>query len=83
MRLSIAEFRADMADPLNRVAYNGARIELHRRGKVVAAVVSVEDLERLRELEDHSDRKAAAKARKEKGAIPLEQIKAELEMKGK
>jgi len=82
MRLSIAEFRADMADPLNRVAYSGERIELHRRGKTVAVVVSMEDLELLQRMEDEADLKTARKARKEKGAIPLEDIKAELGMKG-
>jgi hypothetical protein len=83
MELNIVSFREQMADPINRVMYAGERIVLQRRGKSVAAVVSMDDLELLRSLEDRADLKAALKARKEKGAIPLENIKAELGMKGK
>lgn len=78
MRISIAEFREQMAEPINRVAYQGERVVLERRGKGVAALVSMDDLKTLEELEDAADLKAALKARKEPGAIPLEQIKAEL-----
>ena len=38
-----------------RVAYKGERIVLERHGKDVAALVSVEDLELLEELEDRTD----------------------------
>ena len=44
---------------------------LKRRAKGVAAVVSMEDLKLLEELEDRADVKAAMKARKEKGGITL------------
>ena len=40
----------------------------------------MEDLELLNALEDRADVKAALKARKEKGAVPLEKIKARLGM---
>ncbi|MCC7351122.1 MAG: type II toxin-antitoxin system Phd/YefM family antitoxin [Phycisphaerales bacterium] len=83
MELNIASFRMDMAEPLNRVKYMGERIILQRRGKSVAAVVSMEDLALLRAMEDEVDLKAARKAKKEKGGIPLEDIKAELGMKRK
>lgn len=75
MELNIASFRMDMAEPLNRVKYMGERIILQRRGKSVAAVVSMEDLARLQAMEDKADLRAALKARKEKGGVPLDAIK--------
>jgi antitoxin Phd len=82
MRMSLVNFRETMADPINRVMYQGERIVLERHGKGVAVVVSMDDLERLEALEDASDLKAAIGARKEKGAIPWEQVKAELGLRG-
>lgn len=64
MVLNIVSFRMDMAEPLNRVKYAGERIILQRRGKSVAAVVSMEDLELLQRME--------IKARKEKGGVSLD-----------
>jgi prevent-host-death family protein len=79
--IGVAEIRANLADVINRVAYGGERIVLQRRGKKVLAVVSMEDLALLQSMEDKSDVKAAAKARKEKGVVPLERIRARLGMK--
>lgn len=81
MKIGVAEIRNNMADALNRVAYQGERIVLERRGKGVAAIVSMEDLALLEALEDERDVKAARKALKEKGAVPLQEIKARLGMK--
>jgi len=75
MNISIAKIRDNLADALNRVAYGGERIVLQRRGKGVAALVSIEDLALLEELENKADIKAARKALKEKGGITLEQYK--------
>ena len=80
MKVGVHEIRANLADIINRVAYGGERIVLERRSKPVVAVVSMEDLELLQTLEDRSDVKAALKARKEKGVVPLEKIKARLGM---
>ena len=82
MELSLAKFRNDMATPVNRVAFGGERVTLTRHGKSVAVIVSVEDLQTLEAIEDAADVKAALKARKEKGAIPWEQVKAELGLVG-
>ncbi|MFO0965275.1 MAG: type II toxin-antitoxin system prevent-host-death family antitoxin [Gemmataceae bacterium] len=71
MKISVSEIRDHLADALNRVAYAGERVVLERRGKGVAALVSLEDLEMLEELEDRADIRAALKARKEKGGITL------------
>ena len=66
IQVGIAEVRDNLAEALNKVAYAGERVILARRGKGVAALVSMEDLELLEKLEDESDLKAAKKARKEK-----------------
>lgn len=81
MRLSIVDFRSQLAEPINRVAYQGERIVLERRGKGVAALVSMEDLALLEKLEDESDLKAARAAMKEPGEIPFEQVKAALRLR--
>lgn len=81
MNISITEVRDKLADALNRVAYGGERVILQRRGKGVAALVSLTDLELLEELENRADIKAALKARKEKGGIPIENIKVRLGMR--
>jgi prevent-host-death family protein len=81
MELGVSDIRANLAEVINRVAYGGERVILQRRGKRVLAVVSMEDVELLNALEDRADLKAALKARKEKGGVPLEKIKARLGMK--
>lgn len=81
MNMSIVEARANLSDALNKVAYSGERIVLKRHGKPAAAIVSVEDLELLEELENRSDLKAATKARKEKGMVPLAKAKGRLGIK--
>ena len=83
MNLGIAEIRNNMADALNRVAYQGERVILERRGKGVAALVSMEDLAVLEAIEDREDVKAARKAlaemkRKGQKAIAWDKVKKEL-----
>ena len=43
----VTEARAQFADLVNRVAYTGDPVRLTRRGRVMAALVSPEDLELL------------------------------------
>lgn len=50
--LSISEARETFAEIVNRVAYQGERVVLHRHGKAVAALVSAADLKRLAELDN-------------------------------
>ena len=73
--MKIADIRNNLADAINRVVYTKERIILERRGKKVAALIPVEDLEFLEELEDQADIRAAKKALKEKGGITLEELK--------
>ena len=81
MEISISEIRDNLADALNLVAYGGERVILQRRGKGVAALVSMDELALLEELENKADIAAAKKALKEKGGVPLEEIKKRLGLK--
>jgi len=81
MNANVVDVRNTFSEYLNRASYQGQRIVIERRGKPVAALVSMEDLELLNAMEDQADVKAAKKARKEKGGVPLETIKARLGMK--
>jgi prevent-host-death family protein len=80
-QVNIVEIRGNLAETVNRVAYGGERIVLERRGKGVAALVSMEDLDVIEAMEDEADLRAALKARKEKGRVSLADIKARLGMK--
>ncbi len=51
-RVSATEIRDDLANIVNRVAFGGERIVLDRRGRDVAALVSMEDLRCLEEMEN-------------------------------
>ena len=55
IRVSTSDLRKDTADVLNKVAYGGDRVALQRRGKDVAVIVSVEDYELLKVIEDKAD----------------------------
>ncbi len=72
--------RQNFADILNRAAYGGERIIVHRRKKPVAAVVPIEDLELLEKLEDEIDIAAAREALKEPGTIPWKTVKKKLRL---
>ena len=79
--LNSTDARERLADVLNRVAYAGDRVRITRRGKAVAAVVPIEDLELIERLENEIDIREAEKALREakkKGTIPLDIIREEL-----
>jgi prevent-host-death family protein len=52
MQVSIGQIKRDISILVNRVAYGGERIILTSRGKPKAALVSMEDFERLVKLEN-------------------------------
>jgi prevent-host-death family protein len=81
MGMNVVDIRNNLADAINRVAYGGERIVLERRGKGVAVLVSMQDLDLLERLEDEADVKAAKKALKEKGRVSLGTVKQRLGMK--
>jgi prevent-host-death family protein len=61
-KLAVSKAREDLAEMLNRVAYAHERLVIERRGKNLAALIPMEDLELLELLEDKIDVAAARKA---------------------
>ena len=83
--VSVSEARNDFAEIVNRAAYGGERVRVVRRGRPVAAIVPIRDLELLERLEDELDLDAAREALADPAnavPIPWEQVKAELGLKG-
>ncbi len=75
MNANVVDVRNTLSDFLNRASYQGERIIIERRGKPVAAIVPLADIERLEQLENEADLKATKKARKEKGGVSLDQFR--------
>ena len=75
--MSVQEAREGFADALNRVAYGHDRVLIQRRGKPVAALIPVSDLNALEALEDrlaleaHQHSIAESKGRPVKDALDL------------
>lgn len=74
-RIPATAVRDTFSDTLNRVAFKGERLVLERHGKAIAALVSVEDLELLEDLEDRLDVEAVRAAREEPGTVPYEEVR--------
>jgi PHD/YefM family antitoxin component YafN of YafNO toxin-antitoxin module len=62
VRMAVNKVRGSLSDTVDLVAFTGERVILQRHGKDEAALISVEDLELLEELEDRADVAAARKA---------------------
>jgi len=77
-KVSTVEARDQLSTIINRAAFGKERVVLTRRGKELAAVVPIEDVKLLEDLEDRLDLEAAREALKEEGTIPWEKVKAEL-----
>lgn len=69
--------REEFADAINRAAFGNERIVLRRRGRAIAAVVPIDDLRVLEDLDDRADlldaHAALAEANK-KGAKSLDLV---------
>lgn len=75
IKISTAEARKNFSDIVNKVAYGKETIVLTRRGLDVAALVSIEELELLQQIEDHIDIEDAKLALAESGEnIPAEEV---------
>lgn len=61
LRVSIAQVKRNLSVLINKVAYGGERIIVESRGKPKVAIVSVEDLERLKVLEEESPEERRAR----------------------
>jgi prevent-host-death family protein len=82
MNVNVAEVPGTLAEALDRLAGARERVVLTRRGKRIAALVSVQDLELLEQMEDQADLEAARRAKAEGGKpISLEKIMAELSIR--
>ena len=67
IKISTANARKNFADIVNKVAYGKESIVLTRRGQDVAALVSIDELELLQQIEDYIDIEDAKKALQEPG----------------
>ena len=80
-RIPASEARLQFAEVVNKVAFGGERVVLHRHGKDVAAIVPVDDLRLLEALENRMDLDAARAALSEKAPrIAWEKLKKELSL---
>ena len=73
--ISTADARKKFADIVNQVAYGTQKFVLTRRGKKIAALVSIEELNLLSQIEDYIDIEDAKKALTEPGEnIPAHEV---------
>ena len=80
-KISTVEARDQFSDLVNRVAFGKERVVLTRRGRELAAVVPIEDIELLRRLEeriDLDDARAALAETRKKGTVPWSRLKKEV-----
>jgi len=75
---SISELKSALSEFLNRAAYGRERIIIASRGKPKAAVIGIEDLRRLEELEDALAAHEALEAYEAGETTSWEEVKAEL-----
>ena len=80
VRRSATQVRDDFAETIDLVRHHGERVVLHRRGKDVAVLVSVEDLAALEALEDRMDLEEATRRLADPAdkTIPYEEVRREL-----
>ena len=79
-RTTVVEFRNNLPEYLNRAQYGHERVTITRNGRPIAAVVSLEDLELLRALEDRLDLRDAEDALREadaEGLLAWDAVKAD------
>ncbi len=81
-KISTADARKNLANIVNRVAFGKEAFVLTRRGEALAALVSVEDLKLLQEIEERIDVEDAWKARAEsEETVSWEELKRELNLR--
>ena len=80
--ISVSEMKDALSEVLNRAAYGRERIVIASRGKPKAAVISLDDLELLEELEDALAAREALEEYERGETISLEELIAELEASG-
>ncbi|MDY7042333.1 MAG: type II toxin-antitoxin system prevent-host-death family antitoxin [Chloroflexota bacterium] len=76
--ISVSELKKALSVILNRAAFGQERIVVASRGRPKAAVISIEDLELLEDLEDALAAHEALEAYRAGQTVPWEKIRAEL-----
>ena len=77
--MSAAKVRERFGETLSRVGFGGSRVVIHKHGKPIAALVSLEDLRVLQALDDRIDLGAARESMAEEGASrPWTEVKTDL-----
>ena len=79
--IAVSEARESFADLVNRVAYRSERVVITRRGRRIAAIIPLEQVEFLERAEDDYDDRLADDALAEldhSPPNPLEQVEREL-----
>lgn len=84
--LSTSQARVQLSELVSRAAFAKVRTLLTRNGKLAAAIVPIEDVTLLEEIEDAEDVRLAEQAereskRKGRKPIPWAQVKKELRLK--
>ncbi len=64
--VKVSEFRSEISEYANKVAYAGERICVERNNKPLFAVVSIDDMKLLEQLEDQMDLELAKEAQLKK-----------------
>lgn len=82
-RVTASKAKKALTGTLDRVVRNRERVIVRRRGKGIAAIVPIEDLAVLEEMEDRRDARDFRAARKQwqregRKAVPWDKLKAEL-----
>lgn len=78
--ITAAEAKVEFSELLSRVSHHKERIIITRRGKEIAAIIPVEDLQLIKESLNKIDLQEAVESLKqsrESGTITLDQLKKE------
>ena len=81
-KVQVSEVRDNLADVINRTAYGHERLIIERRGKPLAALVTIEDIELLDKLEEYIDvldAMAALEEAEKDGTVPWNEFRESLE----
>lgn len=79
--VNTSEAKEEFTELVNRVIINKERIVLTRRGKEIAAIIPIEDLNRLEASQSKTDLEEAADALQEarsQGSVSLEELKTDI-----
>jgi len=80
-KITMADARKEFSNIINRVALDDESFVLTRQGEPVAALISIQELKLLQELEDRTDIEEAWKAKNDpEDPIPWSELKKELKI---